>query len=310
VFEQIAHKANKALDFLNDVSLPNGEIPLFNDSAIGIAPAPVLIFDYARRVSGYKRISHPTNLAVIEKSNSGYFGMRNGGDMMIIDCGPMGPVYQPGHAHCDTLSFELTLDGRRVIVDSGVFDYEPSSERVYARSTRAHNTVMINGQEQSELWGVFRMARRAKPIVATMARLPGNGLRFEGTHDGYRRLPGQVLHKRIIEYDGCGEWTVIDEMTGIGKHEIESYIHLHPDYSAKSGEDFIEIIRKKGKAVCRLEIIGTVSIRLEAGQYFPEFGRKYENEIVVLSCFDTLPLKFGYRLSKEQSAAVTTSSIT
>lgn len=298
VVEHFIQKANRALDFLNDVCLPDGEIPLFNDSAFGIAPAPSLIFDYARRVIGYERIVPPANLMVIEKGESGYFAIRNGGDMMIIDCGSMGPDYQSGHAHCDTLSFELALDGRRVIVDSGVFDYEPSQERAYARSTRAHNTVMIDGQEQSEIWGVFRLARRAKPIDATISRLSGNGLRFEGKHDGYRRLPGQIMHKRVIEYNGSGTWTVLDEMTGTGKHEAESYIHLHPDYSIKKGKACIEILKKNGKSIGRLEVIGNASIRLEAGQYFPEFGSEYDNEVIVLSCSGALPLKFGYQISK------------
>ncbi len=92
--------------------------------------------------------------------------MRHLNDMMVIDCGAIGPDYQPGHAHCDTLSYELAIDGRRVIVDSGVHDYEPTQHRAYARSTPAHNTVVIDGQEQSEMWGVFRVARRARPLPA------------------------------------------------------------------------------------------------------------------------------------------------
>ena len=163
---QCRQRITASLNFLHDICLPDSEIPLFNDSAFGIAPTPSQIFDYARRVIGYEPPARPPGLAIYEQSASGYYACRNGEDAIIIDCGHIGPDYQPGHAHCDTLSYELAINGRRVIVDSGVFDYEPSSERAYARSTKAHNTVVVDGEEQSEIWGVFRVARRAKPLRA------------------------------------------------------------------------------------------------------------------------------------------------
>ncbi len=299
VVSRLTEKANRALDFLHDVCLPDGEIPLFNDSAFGIAPAPSRLVDYARRVSGYERTSPSPNLIVIEKTESGYYGIRSGGDMMILDCGGVGPDYQPGHAHCDTLSYELALDGQRVIVDSGVYDYEAGSCRRYARSTKGHNTVSVDGQEQSEIWGVFRVARRAYPIGAVIAKLSGDRVRFEGAHDGFSRLPGRIIHRRVIDYDGRGVWTVLDKLTGMGNHHAESYIHLHPDFSARNGRDCIEILTKDGKTIGRLEVIGNASISFESRQYFPEFGIEHKNEVIVLSCFGRLPLEFGYRIIKE-----------
>ncbi|TKB65783.1 MAG: heparinase [Nitrospira sp.] len=299
VVDRLTEKSNTALDFLNDVCLPDGEIPLFNDSALGIAPAPACIFEYARRITGYERPSLPTNLTIIEKAESGYFVIRNDGDMMIVDCGPVGPDYQPGHAHCDTLSYELALDGQRVVVDSGVYDYEAGARRRYSRSTKGHNTISVDGEEQSEIWGVFRVARRAYPIGATIVKLSGDRVRFEGMHDGFRRLSGKVMHKRAIEYDGRGTWTVRDEVTGTGKHDVESAIHLHPDYSTKQVNDCIKILKKDGKAIVRLELVGNALIRVEPGRYFPEFGIEHKNEVIVLSCSGTLPLEIGYRISKE-----------
>ena len=51
--------------------------------------------------------------------DTGYYGYRQGGDSLIVDCGPVGPDYQPGHAHCDTLSYELHVGGVPIVVDSG-----------------------------------------------------------------------------------------------------------------------------------------------------------------------------------------------
>ncbi|HBH82063.1 MAG TPA: heparinase, partial [Nitrospira sp.] len=141
VADEFVEKITTALDFLNGICLPDGDIPLFNDSARGIAPTPSQIFEYAERVIGYKLPQRSTSLTVSAFSESGYYVCRKAGDIIIIDCGSIGPDYNPAHAHCDTLSYELAIDGQRVVVDSGVFDYEPSRERAYARSTRAHNTA-------------------------------------------------------------------------------------------------------------------------------------------------------------------------
>ncbi|HRI39439.1 MAG TPA: alginate lyase family protein, partial [Nitrospira sp.] len=239
VADEFVDKITTALDFLNGICLPDGDIPLFNDSALGIAPTPSQIFEYAERVIGYKLPQPSTSLTVSGFSMSGYYVCRKAGDMIIVDCGPIGPDYNPAHAHCDTLSYELAIDGRRVVVDSGVFDYEPSQERSYVRSTRAHNTITVDGEEQSEIWGVFRVARRARPMQAHIGRAGDESVLFEGAHDGYRRLKGKPIHKRQISYDGYGSWVVTDELTGTGMHHMESFVHIHPDLTIVASEDRI-----------------------------------------------------------------------
>ena len=57
-------KVTKALDFLHDICLPDGSIPLFNDSAFGIAPSFVALAEYARRLIGYERPSRGQGLHV------------------------------------------------------------------------------------------------------------------------------------------------------------------------------------------------------------------------------------------------------
>ncbi len=125
---------------------------------------------------------------------------------LIFDCGPLGPDYQPGHGHCDVLSYELSLHGQRVVVDTGVSTYEPGPERSYERSTAAHNTLRIDGEEQAEIWASFRVGRR--PRVGQIRGGSNGGFRFlSGEHDAYRRLG--VVHARTIllhapEYLDCG----------------------------------------------------------------------------------------------------------
>lgn len=296
--DEFRDKISRALDFLNGICLPDGDIPLFNDSAFGIAPTPRQIFDYAERVIGYKPPSQSRELVVNTFPSSGYYVCRKADDMIIIDDGPIGPDYQPGHAHCDTLGYELALDGQRVVVDSGVFDYEPSQERAYARSTRAHNTVMVDGAEQSEIWGVFRVARRAKPIKAHINKAGDDSILFEGAHDGYRRLKGKPIHKRRISYDGHRNWVVTDELEGAGIHRMQSFVHISPDCAlVESGSNSFRI-ECCGEAIATIQALSACQTTMTEGCYFPEFGLSRKNLVLAFSCHGEVPLQLTYRIHK------------
>lgn len=298
ITRKFACKVTTALDFLSGICLPDGEIPLFNDSAFGIAPAPSHIFGYAERVIGYKQPQRSTNLTIEAFSPSGYYVCRKASDMIIIDCGPIGPDYNPAHAHCDTLSYELALEGRRVVVDCGVFDYEPSHERAYARSTKAHNTVILDGAEQSEIWDVFRVARRARPIHGRIDKTENGEILFEGAHDGYRRLTGKPIHLRRISYDEQGSWVVTDELTGAGIHHMESVIHIHPDFTiVRAGAQSFRV-EQCGELVATIEALTVCEATVELGCYFPEFGLSYKNPMIAFACSGEVPLQLSYRIQK------------
>ena len=83
---------------------------------------------------------------------------------VFFDVGPVGPDYQPGHAHADTLALETSYRGSRLFVDPGTFAYDRDERRHYDRSTAAHNTVCIDGRDSSEVWHIFRVGRRAYPL--------------------------------------------------------------------------------------------------------------------------------------------------
>ena len=82
--------------------------------------------------------------------------------VIIADVADIGPDYIPGHGHADVLSFELSLFGKRVIVNSGISTYELSEDRYKQRSTELHSTITIDNKNSSEVWGGFRVANRAK----------------------------------------------------------------------------------------------------------------------------------------------------
>jgi uncharacterized heparinase superfamily protein len=292
-------KAAKALEFLFDILHPDGEIPLFNDAAIGIALDPAVLSTYAREVLGPRPIPASEDGTVIAKAESGYYGCRKDGDFLLIDCGPVGPDYQPGHAHCDTLSFELSLDGRRVIVDSGVRGYEMDALRAYVRSTEAHNTVKVNGVEQSEIWGAFRVGRRARPLMARVERLGDDEVAFTGAHDGYRHLGQKVIHERHVRCrPASGVYEFEDRLTGDGEAAAESYLHLHPELRVEAVDGRYRVAGSDGRPVMDIVPGDMSESETRTGVYCPRFGVGLENTVVALKKRGRLPFKISFSLIK------------
>lgn len=203
---------------------PDGEIGFFNDAAFDIAPSPEALDEYASRL-GFSLVSELGD-GVKHLEKSGYIRLQQREMTALLDVAQVGPDYLPGHAHADTLSFELSLFGQRVFVNSGTSCYGVGKERSWQRSTAAHNTVVVDGQDSSEVWSGFRVARRARPSVPVICK-QAFGFGVEASHDGYRFLPGRNIHRRQWCYSDYS-LEVTDEVTG-SFLEAESRYYLHPD---------------------------------------------------------------------------------
>lgn len=285
--------AQSALSYLNELTYPNGALPMFNDSVAGIAKDITDLTDYARGVFRDIVAIPPEATRVIDKPQVGYYGYRHGNEMLLIDAGPLGPLHQPGHGHCDALSFELVIGGNPVIVDSGVYDYESTDFRLELRRTAAHNTVRIDGEEQSDVWGCFRVGRRAEPgNVQLKAALPFE-FHFQGTHDGYRHLHGHPIHHRTIECRIGNSWCVTDHIQGKGRHMLESFIHFHPDLSVQHFEDNWIVANSMGRTLYRVSVPAGHSDLLQT-TYCPAFGVQCRNTALRISMLADLPTSFGY----------------
>ena len=163
--------------------------------------------------------------------DSGYYLLQHGEFdspdriSVVFDCGPLGMGALAGHGHADALSFTLRAFGRDVLVDPGTYDYFSYPKwREYFRSTRAHNTVVIDGRDQSEMLGLFLWGRRAKADCLSWQPTDVGG-KVIGKHDGYMHLDDPVTHKRMLDLDGQ-ELVVRDDIIAHGKHEIEVFFHL------------------------------------------------------------------------------------
>lgn|GEM_PF-3537318 len=165
-FPELRHLAKtkllKMADFLARCLHPDGMMPLFGDSAYGLAPTPQFLIKAVN--DRFATTTKTPTEDVLELGASGYCGVRfPNGTFLIVNAGRMGAPDQPGHAHCDLFSFEFSICGERLIVDTGVYDYTSGARRDYARSTAAHNTVQIDNYEQALFWSVHRFATLALP---------------------------------------------------------------------------------------------------------------------------------------------------
>ncbi len=208
--------ARKMLAWLRNMAHPDSRIAFFNDSTFGIAAEIFEQESYAQRLE--------IRPAILPLGSSGYVRLGVGQTVVLFDGGAIGPDHQPGHAHADTLSFELSHEGRRVLVNSGISTYEKGLTRQWQRGTAAHNTLRVDGLDQSEVWSSFRVARRARAFDVQT-----DGCTFvEAAHDGYSRLPRPVVHRRRLKLDE-GRLTVTDRIEGRGYHDVELFFYFHPE---------------------------------------------------------------------------------
>ncbi len=249
---------------------PDGEIALLNDSAFGIANPPAAL-DLPD--------PPPGSFALPQ---TGYYGARSpDGHYLVCDAAPVGPDYLPGHAHADLLGFELSLHGQRAIVDAGVAGYEEDALRAWCRSTRAHNTVEVDGESQCELWGVFRVARRGRPRDVAWQAL-GGGFRLSAWHDGYERLAGRPRHERRFRWHEQGVLLVRDRVTASRDVDVGVRLHLHPDCEIERVADGTARIRHPAGPF-RVVFAGKGRLDVEDSRYCPAFGRSVDNNSLVFA---------------------------
>ena len=280
--------------YLLGMSHPDGEISLFNDAAFGIERTPAEIADYFQRVHGFP--ASPPVGRCWSFPETGYHVMApQPGNRLIVDCGPVGPDYQPGHSHCDTLSFELSLGGKRVVVDSGCCEYTDGEIRRYNRGNAGHNTLTVDGENQSEVWGAHRCARRAYPLYARLEEQADGTLVFSGAHDGYRRLSGSPIHHRKVTWKE-DSILVEDRVEGGGRHAVEIRLHIHPGVQV-DGDGRHTVVRDRDRQVMEITLPGEGRIEVQKGWYCPGFGVRLECPVLSATFRDVpLPFRTGWSI--------------
>ena len=263
-------------DWLTAMCHPDGEISLFNDAAFGIAPAPAELERYANEL-GLASLGN-AQMGVTHLVQSGYVRVVQDEMVALLDVAPIGPDYLLGHAHSDTLSFELSVFGQRVLVNSGTSCYGLSSERSRQRGTAAHNTVVVDGQNSSEVWSGFRVARRARPVGLEIQR--EGSVKVVCSHDGYCRLAGQPVHKRQWLFE-ANSLVIEDRIDGHFGH-AEARFHLHPRFKLEAfdGGSIGRIGLDNDR--CLTWRVERGELLIEESSYHPRFGVTEPSHCLVL----------------------------
>lgn len=284
--------ALKALNWLRVMQHPDKEVSFFNDSTMRIAATPTQLFSYAASLK--LELCNDPFLELVTLPASGYSRISMSKYVLLFDHAAIGPDYLPGHAHADTLSFEMSVGVQRVFVNSGTSLYGVSAERLRQRETAAHNTVVVNGKSSSEVWSGFRVARRAYATLLKSDETDGVVM-LSASHDGYKRLNPKIVHKRTIT-SNAEYFTLLDELS----HPTDAsfHLHIHPDVLIINAE--------KQKLTLQLPCLTLIQFEcecpfiLEESTWHPEFGVSVANKKIVVP-FNTGRLSAKITILKDKS---------
>lgn len=247
---------------------PDGRVALFADSAHGIAHPPERLEAYARDLGVEGRDPLPAGVL----KQAGYVRLQADPFVLIASAAPPTPSYQPGHAHCDALSFVLCVGDERVVTDTGVYEYAPGRRRDLARATRSHATVEVCDSEQAELWAAHRIGGR--PDVAfNRTEPPGFA---EGVCASW--ASPEVLHRR--RFHVSTEEVVLEDLFDVPARYARLCLPLAPGLEPALDGSVARLRLTRGGPL-RIELPETARWRIERAPYFPEFGLEIERAMLV-----------------------------
>ena len=270
----------KGMVWLSHMVHPDGDIAFFNDATLGVAPTLADLNQYVAY------LGLPIPVAALQNSkespkaqilkSTGYIAVYFPDQgKVILDVANVGVDYQPGHAHADTLSFELSLFGQRVLVNSGISQYGLSAMRTFQRGTKAHNTVCVNGADSSEVWSGFRVARRAYPKALSIIETP-ESTKIHCAHNGYWRAPHRVVHHRTWIFTSK-QMIILDHLQGRDKYG-EARFYFHPNVRIIKISDYQFEVILLGQQRINITFSGATSVMFESTQWYPAFGQSLDNK--------------------------------
>lgn len=285
----LADKIRKGFSWLEAMTHTDGAGVQFNDGAIGVAPTLLQIRDYVDKLRidvRSKRDEAGSSLLLFK--DTGFIRVCSIKSYVAwLNVGSVGPSYQPGHAHAETFSFECDLFDSRFIVNSGTSVYGTCSLRLYQRSTKAHSTVEVNSLNSSEVWGGFRIARRAQ---VTKLRYASDDNRFyvEASHCGYVRDSLSVVHSRTWLFEDK-VISVKDSLVGEFELAVARY-YLHPHVLPALRKDELVV---NGRTV-RFECTGG-RVQLIESYWYPKFGVRVNSHCLEVTFLESVvELKFSW----------------
>lgn len=258
---------------------PDSEIAFFNDSAMGVGPPSEVLNNFLKILGIQTSPSDQTGFQDLRAS--GFFSVSQAeGHKLLINACAIRPAYQPGHSHADSLSFELSVWSKRLFVNSGTSVYGESDLRQWQRGTSAHNTLSLGHHNSSQVWGGFRVAKRAR-IVRRNFHDCCDSILVEASHDGYVQQSIGGIHRRkwISTFNSL---TIVDEITSKNCHSVVRFF-LHPDVSVTCSEATRLVLNLDEKEV--IFKVSAGNLQVAKSKWYPQFGLSIDSYVLQVSDF-------------------------
>lgn len=265
----------------------DADIAFFNDAALNVAPTLYELQEYQQRLQ--LNIAQPVLKGITHLPASGYVRISRNNMLLIADVAEVGASYQPGHAHADSLSFELSIHNQRLLVNSGTSTYAEGSQRSHQRSTKAHNTVTIDDTNSSDVWKSFRVAKRARVFDVSLQE-NDEKITISASHNGYYYID-KILHTRTW-HTYANKLLIRDEIKGRNKHKIHLMFYVHPQMKVKQCDIFTVIFYNQSNEYIA-KFYSDHAVEIIDASYHPEFNLTINNKALVITANDALPQIFN-----------------
>ena len=277
-------KLRSMLRWSSTMRHPDGAIPFFNDATFGVSPEHRELESYADRLNIERDEASAVTCSSQVLQETGFAVLKEGQFTVIADVGSPGPSYQPGHAHAGTLSFEVSVDEKRFLCNSGISTYARSQERLRQRGSSAHNCLVIDEANSSDVWSSFRVGHRACASILGFPRR--SDVRLQATHDGYKEAlhtrtfaisesKGLTIEDHLEPQNGAARWRTIRT-----PRRVAAYFHLHPSWEPSQQQDGVRCVHGDGTSVQVSCDIG--SFRIVETSYHEGFGKSEIRQCLVL----------------------------
>jgi uncharacterized heparinase superfamily protein len=173
------------------------------------------------------------------------------------------------------------MHGHRMITDTGIGTYEVGTRRSYDRSTAAHNTVEIAGQDSAEVWGGFRVGRRVTPEVLEWSgeSASESGMYLMVRHDGYKHLTCNAVHSRSFRWAG-ESLEIQDSIAATRESKAVSRLHFSPEceLTVESEEILIDLHGRQYRCL----VANACEMFVERHPCCIEFGQDQNRSVLVM----------------------------
>jgi len=221
----------------------------------------------------------------------------------VVDCGPLGYLSIAAHGHADALSLTLFVSGQEFLIDPGTYAYHTKKAwRDYFRGTAAHNTIRVDGKDQSEPGGNFMWLRKANAHCQEWTD-DDAGQMITARHDGYQRLPDSVTHERKVVFNQQSHRLLItDTLLCRGSHSIERFWHFSEDCEVSIKKTDVFVLNQGQSIIMHLSANNTNDVKCYKGSESPISGwvsRRFDDKTPTTTVVENIRISGETKLVAE-----------